>query len=103
MKKYLVINYYSWDGDFGVDASELKDSKNQARLTQKKILNDNISNFLADDMVVVLGAEEIENEILDNFPDGTIIIEHIDDSYIITQYGKSSIRHQEILIKEVEV
>ena len=103
MKKYLVVDYYSWEGDFGLHATEICDTEQGAIQKQLDLLNESVKAWIADGTRVVLGAENMSNEQLDGLPVGTIIVEYMGQSILITEYGRSSINHEEIIYKEVEV
>lgn len=103
MKKYLVAQYYSWEGDFGLITSEVYDTESQAKQKQFELIQAEVEAWMRDGVKVLIGAEEMSNEVLDNLPSGTIIVENFGDSIIASEYGRSSINHEEILIKEIEI
>ena len=102
MKKYLVINYYNWDGDFGINVSEPYDTEARALQRLKDLVGDEIAALKDQGETVIINAQDLQNEVIDDF-DAPYLVEHYNNCEIITQYGNSAMRHEEIFIKEIEV
>lgn len=102
MKKYLVINYYNWDGDFGVDISKPFDTKAQATQRQTDLVGQGIRGLSDEGETVLINAQDLPSEVIDGL-ESPYLVEHYNESYIITQYGNSAMKHEEIVIKEIEV
>ena len=102
MKKYLVINYYNWDGDFGINVSTLFDTEQQALQRQKDIVGQEVIDLQEHGRTVLLNAQDLSNDIIDGLED-PYLVEHYNESYIITEYGNSAMKHEEIIIKEIEI
>ena len=102
MKKYLVINYYNWDGDFGIGISKLFDTEPQAIQYQKDLVGEEIKNLWDQGETVLLNAQDLPNDVIEGL-ESPYLVEHYNESYTITQYGNSAMKHEEIIIKEMEV
>lgn len=102
MKKYLVINYYNWDGDFGLNVSEPFDTESQAIQRQKDLVGQETRSLWDQGETVLMNAQDLPNDVIEGL-ENPYLVEHYNESYTITQYGNSAMKHEEIIIKEVEV
>lgn len=103
MKKYLVIDYYSWDGDFGLHKTKLCDTLAQATEEKFKLVDESVKSWLREGRAVVINAQDLTSIQLDNLPENTIIVEDMGHNVILSVYGDSVKNHEEIIIKEMEV
>ena len=102
MKKYLVINYYNWDGDFGVNVSKPFDTEAQAIQRQKDLVGQEIRSLWDQSEMVLINAQDLPNDVIEGL-ENPYLVERYNESYIITQYGNSAMKHEEIIIKEIDV
>lgn len=107
MKKYLLINYYNWDGDWGVSQSLIFNEKEEAQIKMMQLLSYEISDQLNGGNAVV-NATDKPNEYLEQeyqkLDSGDLIYwEDFGDSVIFAKYGNSSINHVEWTIQEIEI
>lgn len=102
MKKYLLISHYNWDGDFGVNVSGPYDTEAQALQRQKDFMEQEIRGLWDQGETVLINAQDLPNDVIDGL-ENPYLVEHYNESYIITQYGNSAMKHEEIIVKEIEV
>lgn len=107
MKKYLLINHYSWDGDWGVSQSLIFDSKREAY--NKAILELQDERLLAEaDGAAVVNATDKDNGYLEQEyqklnGEELFYWEDFGDSIIFARYGLSSAYHIEWTIQEINI
>ena len=107
MKKYLLINHYNWDGDWGVSQSLVFDSKEAARNKMLELLRYEIVDMENNENTVV-DATDKPNEYLEEeyqkLESGDLVyFEDFGDSIILAVYGDSSIHHVEWTIQEIDI
>lgn len=107
MKKYLLINHYNWDGDWGISQSLIFDSKEAARIKMLQLLEYEIKDQINNGNTVIYAADK-GNDILEQeyqkLDSGDLIYwEDFEDSVILAKYGYSSSYHIEWTIQEIEV
>ena len=102
MKVYVLTDCYSWEGDFGIN-TEAYNTRPEAEKKQRELLRQSVDGWLCEGEKVVLGAELMDSEALESLPEGTIVVEDMGDSILITKWYQSSANHIEIIVKEVDV
>jgi hypothetical protein len=107
MKKYLLINHYNWDGDWGVSQSLIFNKKEEAQIKIMQLLSYEISAQLNYGNTIV-NATDKPNEYLEQeyqkLDSGDLLYwEDFGDSVIFAKYGCSSGYHIEWTIQEIEV
>ena len=103
MKKYLVVDYYNWDGDFGLHQTKLCDTLAQAKEEKFKLVDESVKSWLREGQIVVINAQDMTSIQLNNLPENTIIVEDMGHKVVLSVYGDSTQNHEEIIIKEIEV
>lgn len=107
MKKYLLINHYCWDGDWGISQSQIFDTKEEAKTKAfEEMLEEKTASEQNGDTVV--DATDRPNEYLEEeyqkLDSGDLLYwENFDDSIIFAKYGWSSGYHIEWTIQEIEI
>lgn len=107
MKKYLLINHYNWDGDWGVSQSQIFDTKEEAKKKAfVEMWEEKTASEQNEDTVV--DATDKPNEYLEQeyqkLDSGDLLYwEDFGDSIILAKYGWSSSHHIEWTIQEIEV
>lgn len=107
MKKYLLINHYNWDGDWGISQSRIFDSKEAAHIKALQLLGYEMEDQINNGNTVV-DATDKPNEYLEEeyqkLDSGDLIYwEDFEDSVILAKYGWSSSYHIEWTIQEIDV
>lgn len=107
MKKYLLINHYNWDGDWGISQSRIFDSKEAAHIKALQLLGYEMEDQINNGNTVV-DATDKPNEYLEEeyqkLDSGDLIYwEDFEDSVILAKYGWSSGHHIEWTIQEIEI
>lgn len=106
MKKYLLINHYNWDGDWGVSQSLIFNEKEEAQIKMMQLLSYEISAQLNGGNIVV-NATDKPNEYLEQeyqkLDSGDLICwKDFGDSVVLVKYGWSSGYHIEWTIQEIK-
>ena len=107
MKKYLLINHYNWDGDWGVSQSLIFNEKEEAIIKAMQLLSYEINDQINNGNTVI-NATDKNNEYLEEkyqkLDSGDLIYwEDFGDSIILAKYGGSSTNHVEWTIQEMEI
>lgn len=107
MKKYLLVNHYNWDGDWGISQSLVFNDKEEAIIKVVQLLSYEINDQINNGNTVV-NATNKSNEYLEKeyrkLNNGYLIYwEDFGDSIILAKYGHSSINHIEWTIQEIEI
>ena len=107
MKKYLLVNHYNWDGDWGVSQSLVFSLKEAARVKALQFLGYEIEDQINNGNTVIeatsKSGEDLEKEYQKLDSGDLIYWEDFDDSIILAKYGRSSGCHIEWTIQEIEV
>lgn len=107
MKKYLLINHYNWDGDWGISQSQIFDTKEEAHVKALRLLGYEIEDQINNGNTVIeatsKSGEDLEKEYQKLDSGDLIYWEDFDDSIILAKYGWSSGYHIEWTIQEIEV
>lgn len=107
MKKYLLINHYNWDGDWGVSQSRIFDSKEAAHIKALQLLGYEIEDQINNGNTVIEATfktnENLEEEYQKLDSGDLIYWEDFNDSIILAKYGDSSINHVEWTIQEIDI
>lgn len=107
MKKYLLINHYNWDGDWGISQSLIFGSKEAAHVKALQLLGYEIEDQINNGNTVIeatsKSGEDLEKEYQKLDSGDLIYWEDFDDSIILAKYGWSSGYHIEWTIQEIEV
>lgn len=107
MKKYLLINHYNWNGDWGISQSLVFNEKEEALIKAMQLISYEINDQVNNGNTVV-NATNKDNEYLEEeyqkLKGGDLIYwEDFGDSVILAKYGYSSSHHVEWTIQEIEV
>jgi hypothetical protein len=106
MKKYLLINHYNWDGDWGISPTIVFGDKEEALRKMYQLVGYEICDLQINKHHVVdatdKSSEWLEEKCIEE-GDDLYYVEYFGDSTILCKYGATSTTHIEWTIQEIEI